>query len=227
MQVQVVQLVDLAPIETETAATDDSDAVDSDANSDPKVPIQVVSSLNRLKSPTSADLAKSRKSKNSRPPKGKRRCKGTLVSDPKNVAPSQRVREFSEELFTVFNCPVFCTACREHISLKRNVITFHTKSAKHKKSKERLQHKVAREKHIADTLVRQNEETHLRGETLPEQQQVYCIKVVSCFLKGGVPLSKIDAFRELLEENAYRLTDRRNMQDNVPFILKDEESRMC
>ena len=30
-----------------------------------------------------------------------------------------------------------------------------------------------------------------------------------------------------MEENAYRLTDRRNMSDYVPFILKEEESRIC
>ena len=29
-----------------------------------------------------------------------------------------------------------------------------------------------------------------------------------------------------MEENAYRLTDRRNMHDYVPFILKDEENRI-
>ena len=86
--------------------------------------------------------------------------------------------------------------------------------------------KEAREKNIADMLVQHDEETHLRGETLPEQQQVYRIKVVTAFLKAGVPLSKIESFRELLEENAYRLTDRRNMHDYVPFILKHEENRI-
>ena len=33
--------------------------------------------------------------------------------------------------------------------------------------------------------------------------------------------------RELLKVNAYRLTNRRNMHDYVPFILKDDESRIC
>ena len=61
---------------------------------------------------------------------------------------------------------------------------------------------------------------------MPEQQQVYRIKVVTAFLKAGVPLSKIESFRELLEENAYRLTDCCNMHDYVPFILKDEENRI-
>ena len=38
-----------------------------------------------------------------------------------------------------------------------------------------------------------------------------------------MPLTKIEHFRELLEDHAYRLTDRRNMHDYVPFILQQEE----
>ena len=121
---------------------------------------------------------------------------------------------------------VFCCGCREELSRKRSVINQHIQSAKHNKSKERLQVKEAREKNIADMLIQHNAETHLRGETLPERQQVYRIKVVTAFLKAGVPLCKIESFRELLEENAYRLTNRRNMHDYVPFILKDEENRI-
>ena len=41
-----------------------------------------------------------------------------------------------------------------------------------------------------------------------------------------MPLNKIDLFRDILEENAYRLTDRRNMSDYVPFI-KDEQNLIC
>ena len=76
-------------------------------------------------------------------------------------------------------------------------------------------------------LVQHNSETHQRGETLPQEQQVYRVKVVTSFLKAGVPLNKIDSFRDILEEKAYRLTDRRNMSDYVPFILKEEESLIC
>lgn len=44
--------------------------------------------------------------------------------------------------------------------------------------------------------------------------------------KPGVPLSKIDQFRELLEENAYRLgtgVDDRVICDQTPLILCDEQ----
>ena len=39
-------------------------------------------------------------------------------------------------------------------------------------------------------------------------QQVHHVKVVFTFLKGGVSLNKIDQFRELLQDNAFHLTDR-------------------
>ena len=50
-------------------------------------------------------------------------------------------------------------------------------------------------KDIAKTLQKHNEEIHLVGETLPETQQVFHVKVIHAFLKAGVPLNKIDCFK--------------------------------
>ena len=44
----------------------------------------------------------------------------------------------------------------------------------------------------------------------------HSVKVVSAFLRAGVPLSKLQSFKELLEEGRYRLTDRRSLFDLVP-----------
>ena len=55
---------------------------------------------------------------------------------------------------------------------------------------------------------------------------MYRVKVVSTFLKTGVPLSKIDDFRELLEDGGTRLADRKPMSDIVPFILNKERQRI-
>lgn len=45
-------------------------------------------------------------------------------------------------------------------------------------------------------------------------------------MQAEVPLRKIEAFREILEENAFCLTDCCNMHAYVPFILKEEEGRI-
>ena len=49
-------------------------------------------------------------------------------------------------------------------------------------------------------------------------------KVVSSFLKAGVPLTKIDSFRDVFEDHGYRLACRRTMSDHIPFIRLHELS---
>ena len=44
------------------------------------------------------------------------------------------------------------------------------------------------------------------GEKFSDEVRVFHIKVVRSFLKAGVPLAKIDCFREMLEESAFRLS---------------------
>ena len=61
---------------------------------------------------------------------------------------------------------------------------------------------------------------------MPDSQQVYRVKVVTCFLKAAVPLRKLDCFCELLEEHAYRLSDRRHLFDLIPFVHSEEESKI-
>ena len=106
----------------------------------------VVSLLDRLKSPTPADIARPRKVQKNDPPRGQRRCKDSSSSDPKSVTPSQRVREFDKEDLVVSHGHLFCSACREQLSLKRSVIKNHVQSVKHKNSKKRLEKKEARER---------------------------------------------------------------------------------
>ena len=57
---------------------------------------EVVSLLSRLKSPQASELARKRRVACS-PPKGKRRCRGSTVAEPKNVNPHQRVKQFPNE----------------------------------------------------------------------------------------------------------------------------------
>ena len=66
--------------------------------------------------------------------------------------------------------------------------------------------------------------THPVGETLPMEQRVYRLKVVKTFLRAAVPLSEVDAFRDVLEENSFRLTDHRHMCDLIPFIITQEKA---
>ena len=143
-------------------------------------------------------------------------------SEPKGITPQQRVKQFPDE--NLVSCKkLFCEACKKEVSLKCSSLRNHIKSDKHKSSREKLACKEAREKDIATSLRKHNEEVHSKGEMLPEQQQVIELKVVTAFLSAAVPLNKLACFRDVLEGGAYWLTDRQNMSDLVPFILKQEQ----
>ena len=182
----------------------------------------VVSLLDRLKAPQRSELSRKRTVDRNPPPKGKRRARGPHTSDPKSVSPAQRIPEFSDEQLTVSNGKLFCKACREELSLKKIVVANHVQSKKHIAGKGKLSLKEAKERDIAESLVSSDQLDHPVGETLPLEQRVYRVKVVKTFLRAAVPLNKLTAFRDLLEENAFRLTDRRHMFDLVPFILTQE-----
>ena len=79
--------------------------------------------------------------------------------------------------------------------MKKSVLIQHVKSVKHATGKERLASKQAR-RNITDMLRKYDKDEQPIGETLSEEVRVYRIKVVTSFLKAGVPLSIIDCFRD-------------------------------
>ena len=210
-------------LSTESVAEsiDDSDESDIDeedeASGESRAESGTISLLDRLKSPTPSDLARKRKV-HCNPPTGKRRSSGRHGMKEPKIKPSQRVSEFPNEELTVSALGrLFCKACRETLSVKRSTVANHVKSTKHQQSKEKLQKKEAREKDIASALKRYDETTQLKGQTLPDEQRIYRVKVVMAFLQAGIPISKLEYLRDILEENALRLTDTRHMLDLVPI----------
>ena len=98
-----------------------------------------------------------------------------------NIKPMRRVKEYPEEPFVVSNSKLFYNGCHEELCIKKSSVTNHTAYAKHKKGIERLREKTAKEKDLAISLRQYNSVKHLRGETLPEAQQVYHVKMMKTF----------------------------------------------
>ena len=184
----------------------------------------VSSLLDRLKSPTVSDLSRKRKVQTN-PPRGTKRGKGAVAAEP-SVSPSDRIREFPDEQLSTVLSKLFCNACRENVSVKKSVIIQHIKSAKHATGKARLALKEKKERNIADMLLKYDKTVHPVGESLSESVRVYRVKVLRTFLKAGVPLGKVDKFRELLEENAFRLCDSSNLRELIPFVRKQEQASL-
>lgn len=68
---------------------------------------------------------------------------------------------------------------------------------------------------IAAALKKYNTDVHPSGETLPDDVTVYNVKVLCKFLAAGVPINKIDKFRDLLEENAVCIAGRNPGSDLI------------
>ena len=187
------------------------------STSDTSVP----SLLSRLKAPKPSDLARKRRT-DTNPPVGKKRGRGSETYDPKTVSALERVKAYPLEPFSVSNKKLFCSGCREELSLKKSTIELHIKSTKHLKGKERLEAKEKREKDIAKALQQYDLEVHPSGETLPLSTCIHRVNVVTTLMKAGIPLSKVDSLRELLEENSHSLTDSAHLRSLVPLILQGE-----
>ena len=190
----------------------------------------VTNLLQVLRAPRPSDLARKRRvASNPVPPVGKRRKSrgsSSSSSEPKTETVQQRVREYPDEPFDKSSGMLFCKGCREQLSLKCSSLQNHMKSSKHKEGKLRLTTKEKRERNIAKALAIHNQKSHLVGETLPEEQQVFHVKVVTSFLRAAVPICKIDCFREIFEESAFHLTDGKNLFDLVPFIRQQEQTKL-
>ena len=79
------------------------------------------------------------------------------------------------------------------------MIQGHVKAAKHADGKRRLERKDVRERDITVALRKHGDEVHQKGETLPESQQMYRVKVATAFLHAGVPNEKVDCFESFLK----------------------------
>ena len=121
---------------------------------------------------------------------------------------------------------LLCSACREEIGLKAQVIHPHLQSKKHATGKEQLKKKKVQDVDIAQSFKAYSSKEHVVGETPSSECQVYRIKAVKAFLKAGVPLSKIDCFRDILEEHGTRLAGRRTLSDLVRFVRELEEKNI-
>ena len=185
----------------------------------------VVNALTLLRAPRKSDLARKRKV-NVNPRKHQTRIVHAKTSTAPNVSVAVRIQEFPQECFkdtAIGKGAFFCEACREEISVKRSTIINHINTHKNLSGKEKLHQKAKRERDLAEVLRAYDEENHPIGETLSMNTRVFRLKVVTAFMKAGIAINKINCFRSILEESAYKLTDRTNMAQLIPVVHQEEK----
>ena len=55
------------------------------------------------------------------------------MSDHKNIKPIDRVKQYANDHLQVSAGKLFCSACREEVSVKKSIIDKHINSTKHQK----------------------------------------------------------------------------------------------
>lgn len=90
-----------------------------------------------------------------------------------------------------------------------------------------MEKKQAREQNIAKFLMGYDKEVNPKGSvSAPMDTRVYRVRVVEQFLKCGIPMTKIDKLRPLLEEGSYRLTHSSHLSEYIPVIYADEKKKI-
>ena len=89
-------------------------------------------------------------------------------------------------------------------------------------SKDKEAKRKVRDKTLSQHLQVYESEASPRGE-IYESHKLYRIKVVTAFLKSGIPLQKVNGLKEILEFDGYRLTDARGMRGLVLHDYVDGE----
>jgi len=95
-----------------------------------------ISLLERLKSSKPSELSRKRKVECLNRPatykKHSHQAGAVNPTDPKNISPATRVKEFPDECLTVRSGKLFCSACREEVALKKSTIKSHLVGEKQK-----------------------------------------------------------------------------------------------
>ena len=113
----------------------------------------------------------------------------------------QRVRENQNEYLSITSKNMLrCDACKEALSKKKSIVR------KHNNAKRAIQNSKKRDQSLLKFLRTNDEKDNPKGETLPEDMRLFRSDLVETFLSAGIPLSKTDLLRPLLEKYGHRLT---------------------
>ena len=143
----------------------------------------------------------------------------------KNKSILERVGEFRGQCLERRDGELFCGVWLEVLSQKKSSVKKHVDSKKHNHSvaKRKAEHK--KQLCVSEALQKCDEQ-RLKGESLPMKQRVYRMQVTEHFLKAGLPLSKVDDLRPVLEQK-FRLTSQTHLRKLIPTILEQEQQRLA
>ena len=182
-----------------------------------------------LRSPARASISRKRKIHVN---EGKYKQRGssssTLSSGKGNTTCAwDRVKDYPKQHFAVVSGNLRCNACSETLSLKKSSIDKHIKSSKHTTNGvARIVKDMKQSQSNMDCLKRRDMREHPNGSTLPAEIRLFRFEIVECVISGGIPLSKVDILRPLLEKYGHRLTHSANLREIISAVLEKEREKL-
>ncbi|KAK3286470.1 hypothetical protein CYMTET_5972 [Cymbomonas tetramitiformis] len=155
-----------------------------------------------------------------KPPSGTKRAGGgiRITKEPK-IQPSQRLKEFPNHCLRISGGKLFCSCCKEELSLLKQSVKTHVSSAKHSLAKDKYVQQRQDDAHITDVLTEYFTEHNDEATAgLEPEVHLYRYRVTESLLFAGVPISKGDYLRPLLERADIKLTGSEHLRQYVPKI---------
>lgn len=147
------------------------------------------------------------------------------------VTPEARCKEFNEpndQSLFVSTGRIKCAACAEVRHNKWSSLLTHVNSSKHKGNLAKWQRRKA------DDAIKKQDIAAYYAENIDEQmssvdgdEMLFRYRVSESFLRNGLPLSKVDGMRTLLQRSGYSLTNSSHLRAFIPKIEKDEVSLLA
>ena len=137
-----------------------------------------------------------------------------------------RVKDYPKQHFAVVSRNLRCNAYSETLSLKKSSIDEHVKSSKHTNGDARIAKDKKQSQSIMDCVKRQDVREHPSGSILPVEFRLFRFEIVECVISGGIPLSKVDILRPLLEKYSHRLTHSASLREIIPAELEKEREQL-
>ena len=136
------------------------------------------------------------------------------------------MKGYPKQHFAVVSGSLRYNACSETLSLKKSSMDKHIKSSKHTNGVARIAKDKKQSQSIMECLKRRDMRSPPSGSTLPVDIRLFRFEIVECVLTRGIPLSKVDVLRPLLEKYGHRLTHSTNLREIIPAVLEKEKDKL-
>ena len=177
--------------------------------------------------PQLAHIERDRKIAQKRPAERRNAVAGQHKRTPTNVSLEQRLKEYPNQSFTISGDQLRCVACKKPLQNIKSTLDAHVTGSVHRAAVKQLQERISSEADVHRELISYyTENPGEKGSSVAPDATAYRFAVVQTLLAAGIPLSKLDLLRPVLERSGFALTAATHMMQLVPKVEAAEFGRV-